>query len=45
MDMNNLMWVIRYVYYQLSEEELINYTLPFGFHVRDEDVRAITAVW
>ena len=44
MDMNNLMWVIRYrVYHQLSEEELINYTLPFGYHVRDADVRAIAA--
>jgi V/A-type H+/Na+-transporting ATPase subunit C len=43
-DMNNLMWVIRYrVYHKLSEEELINYTLPFGFHVRDEDVRSIAA--
>ncbi len=44
MDMNNLTWVIRYrVYHELSEEELINYTLPFGYHVRDEDVRAIAA--
>ncbi len=44
MDVNNLMWVIRYkVYHGLSEEEVINYTLPFGFHVRDEDVRAIAA--
>lgn len=44
MDMNNLMWVIRYrVYHQLSEEELINYTLPFGYHVRDADIRAIAA--
>jgi len=44
MDMNNLMWVIRYrVYHDLSEEELINYTLPFGYHVRDEDIRAIAA--
>jgi len=44
MDMNNLMWVIRYrVYHQLSEEELINYTLPFGFHVRDADIRAVAA--
>jgi V/A-type H+-transporting ATPase subunit C len=43
-DMNNLMWAIRYrVYQKLSEEELINYTLPFGFHVRDEDIRAIAA--
>jgi hypothetical protein len=31
LDMNNLMWAIRYkVYHKLSEEELINYTLPFG---------------
>jgi V/A-type H+/Na+-transporting ATPase subunit C len=44
MDVNNLMWVIRYkVYHQLSEEEVINYTLPFGYRVRDEDVRAIAA--
>ena len=44
LDMNNLMWAIRYrVYYQLSEEELINYTLPFGYRLRDEDVRAIVA--
>lgn len=44
LDMNNLMWAIRYrVYYKLSEEELINYTLPFGFRVRDDDLRAIAA--
>jgi V/A-type H+-transporting ATPase subunit C len=44
MDVNNLMWVIRYkVYHGLSEEEIINYTLPFGYHVRDEDVRAVAA--
>jgi V/A-type H+-transporting ATPase subunit C len=44
LDLNNLMWVIRYkIYHKLSEEELINYTLPFGYHVRDEDVRAIAA--
>jgi V/A-type H+-transporting ATPase subunit C len=44
MDVNNLMWVIRYkVYHQLSEEEVINYTLPFGYRVRDEDARAIAA--
>ncbi len=43
-DTNNLMWAIRYrVYQSLSEEELINYTLPFGFRVRDQDVRAIAA--
>lgn len=44
LDMNNLMWAIRYkTYHNLSEEELINYTLPFGYRVRDEDVRAIAA--
>jgi V/A-type H+-transporting ATPase subunit C len=44
LDMNNLMWVIRYkIFHKLSEEELINYTLPFGFRVRDDDVRAIAA--
>ncbi len=43
-DMTNLMWAIRYrVYYHLSEEEVINYTLPIGYHVRDEDIRAIAA--
>lgn len=44
LDMNNLNWVIRYkIYHKLSEEELINYTLPFGYRVRDEDVRSIAA--
>jgi V/A-type H+/Na+-transporting ATPase subunit C len=44
MDVNNLMWVIRYkVYHGLSEEEIINYTLPFGYRVRDDDVRAVAA--
>ncbi len=44
MDVNNLMWVIRYkVYHGLSEEEIINYTLPFGYRVRDVDVRSIAA--
>ncbi len=44
LDMNNLMWAIRYrVYQHLSEEELINYTLPFGYHVSDEDIRALAA--
>lgn len=41
-DMTNLMWAIRYrVYYHLSEEEIINYTLSFGYRVRDEDIRTI----
>ncbi len=44
LDTTNLMWAIRYrVYHHLSEEELINYTLPFGFHVHDEDIRSIAA--
>ena len=44
MDMNNLMWAIRYrVYHKLSEEEIINYTLPFGYRVQDTDIRAIAA--
>ena len=43
-DMNNLMWAIRYrVYYHLSEEEIINYTLPFGYRIRDDDIRSIAA--
>jgi V/A-type H+-transporting ATPase subunit C len=43
-DVNNLMWAIRYrVYHHLSEEELINYTLPFGYHVQDRDIRSIAA--
>ena len=43
-DMNNLMWAIRYrVYHHLSEIELINYTLPFGYHVRDSEIRTIAA--
>lgn len=44
LDMNNLMWAIRYkVYHGLSEEEIINYTLPFGYRVQDSDIRAIAA--
>ncbi len=43
-DVTNLMWAMRYrVYYRLAEEEVINYTLPFGHRVRDEDIRAIAA--
>jgi V/A-type H+-transporting ATPase subunit C len=43
-DMNNLMWAVRYrVYHHLSEEEVINYTLSFGFRSRDADIRAIAA--
>ena len=44
LDANNLLWAIRYqVNHHLSEEEIINYTLPFGYRVRDEDIRAIAA--
>jgi V/A-type H+-transporting ATPase subunit C len=44
LDATNLMWAIRYrLYHRLSEEELINYTLPFGYHVHDEDIRSIAA--
>jgi V/A-type H+-transporting ATPase subunit C len=44
LDVTNLMWAIRYRTYQhLSEEEMINYTLPFGYRVRDEVIRAIAA--
>jgi V/A-type H+-transporting ATPase subunit C len=43
-DASNLMWAIRYrVYKHLSEEEMINYTLPFGQRVHDEHIRAIAA--
>ncbi|MDD5370794.1 MAG: V-type ATPase subunit [Anaerolineaceae bacterium] len=43
-DMNNLMWAIRYrIYHHLSEEELINYTLSIGYQVRDQDIRDIAA--
>ncbi|MEE4195011.1 MAG: V-type ATPase subunit [Anaerolineae bacterium] len=44
MDMNNLLWALRYrIYYHLSEEEIINYTLPFGYRVADEQIRRIAA--
>ena len=44
LDKNNLTWAIRYrLYHDLAEEEIINYTLPFGFKVRDEDIRLIAA--
>ncbi len=43
-DITNLMWAIRYrEYHHLSEEEVINYTLPFGYRVTDHDVRDIAA--
>lgn len=42
LDADNLLWAIRYrVYHRLSEQEIINYTLPMGYQVRDADIRAI----
>lgn len=42
LDVDNLLWAIRYrAYHHLSVEEIINYTLPFGYQVSDEDIRAI----
>ena len=44
LDVDNLLWAIRYrVYHHLSSEEIINYTLPMGYQVKDEDIRAIAA--
>lgn len=41
-DVENLLWAIRYhVYHNLSVQEIINYTLPFGYRVDDDDIRAI----
>lgn len=41
-DVMNLLWAIRYhVYHRLSVQEIINYTLPFGYRVTDDDIRAI----
>lgn len=42
LDTDNLLWAIRYrVYHSLSEQEIINYTLPLGYEVHDDDIRAI----
>jgi vacuolar-type H+-ATPase subunit C/Vma6 len=44
LDVDNLLWAIRYrVYHHLSSQEIINYTLPTGYQVKDEDIRAIAA--
>jgi len=44
LDMDNLLWAIRHrVYHNLSQQEIINYTLPFGYQVQDGDIRAIAA--
>lgn len=42
LDMDNLLWAIRFrVYHHLSLQEIINYTLPMGYQVRDVDIRAL----
>lgn len=44
LDVDNLLWAIRYrVYHHLSSQEIINYTLPMGYQVKDEHIRAIAA--
>jgi V/A-type H+-transporting ATPase subunit C len=44
LDGNNLIWALRYrLYHNLSEEEIINYTLPMGYRVKDNDIRQIAA--
>ncbi len=44
LDMDNLLWAIRYrVYHHLSKEEIINYTLHLGYRVHDDDIQAIAA--
>jgi len=42
LDTDNLLWAIRYrIYHKLSKQEIINYTLPYGYRVQDEDIRMI----
>ncbi len=42
LDIDNLLWALRFrVYHHLSEVEIINYTLPMGYEVADDDVRLI----
>ncbi|MBN1249417.1 MAG: V-type ATPase subunit [Anaerolineae bacterium] len=42
LDIDNLLWALRFrVYHHLSEAEIINYTLPTGYEVRDDDIRLI----
>jgi len=43
-DKDNLTWAARYrIYHNLSESEIINYTLPFGNKVNDEVIHAIAS--
>ncbi len=42
LDIDNLLWALRFrVYHHLSEAEIINYTLPMGYEVRDDDIRLV----
>jgi vacuolar-type H+-ATPase subunit C/Vma6 len=44
LDRLNVTWAFRYrIYYHLSEEEIINYTLPYGYRSDDRILRAIAA--
>jgi vacuolar-type H+-ATPase subunit C/Vma6 len=42
LDTDNLLWAIRFrIYHKLSEAEIINYTLPNGYEVKDDDIHDI----
>jgi vacuolar-type H+-ATPase subunit C/Vma6 len=44
LDALNITWAFRYrIYYDLSEEEIINYTLPYGYKSSDNVLRAIAS--
>jgi vacuolar-type H+-ATPase subunit C/Vma6 len=44
LDTLNITWAFRYrIYYHLSEEEIINYTLPYGYRSDDMVLRAIAS--
>jgi vacuolar-type H+-ATPase subunit C/Vma6 len=44
LDHTNLMWASRYkIFHHLSEEEIINYTLPFGVRVKDRLIRSVAS--
>ncbi len=43
-DKNNLTWAARYrIYHHLTESEIINYTLPFGYRIDDEIIRSVAS--
>lgn len=43
-DKNNLTWAARYhLYHNLSDVEIINYTLPFGYKIDDAIIRAVAS--